>query len=156
MSGRWRRSPATNAELTASSLVRCCSKHVSSSVYIRWRNTKTTTSISGVSVTACFPFPDMTWTAQSGNNACWTVMARDTSQPDQTHPTSGHVLYAYKTTYTCTITAQNSLTTLPAFDFRTSTCYQSTQTWRSSWGYRLDYTIDGSALVSGPLWGQLN
>lgn len=128
----------------------------SSAVYIRWPNTSTSTTIANVSVTFYFPFSAMTWEARTGNNACWTLLTRDTTKPNQVHPTTNRTVYAYTTTYTCAITTVNGTTYLPDFDFRTTTCYQSTSTWRSGWGYQIDYTYNGFVGRFGPLFSQLN
>lgn len=129
----------------------------STAVYIRWANTTTQTRISDVSVTFYFPFSNMTWEERSpGNHTCWTLLERDTTKPDRAHPTTGRTLYAYTTPYTCPITTVNGTTLLPDLDFRTAACYQSTSTWRSDWGYQIDFTFNGLVGVSGPIFGHLS
>lgn len=136
------------------SIYRTSTAAPSTNVYLRWANTSTATQISNVSFTAYFPFNNMTWATQSGHNACWTLIARDASIPNATHPTTGTTLFAYTTTYTCAITAVNGTTSLPKFDFRTSSCYNSSSSWRSDWGYTVNYRLNGVNKTE-TLYGQL-
>lgn len=114
----------------------------SSQVYIQWSNTTTSMSFTNVAITYWYSSPSITWTTWTGHNACWSMLTRDTSQANIIQ--SGVTLYAYKSTYTCAITAASPTTRLPSFSFQSATCISYGTRPSSTWGYTFSYSLNGT------------
>lgn len=130
-------------------------------VGMRWFGTSPETSITNVSTTYWYPFPDMRWSNWGYHDSCWTLPTRD-SQKDTYH--NGNRMYAYSLRYVCPITSTGSEVTLKPFDVQSNSVYVTPVRHTSANVYGLAYyfTLNGIDYVYGagtstgvPSWSTL-
>lgn len=114
---------------------------------VTFSGTTTSTRLTNVSATFYFTRTDIVWSRAGGDTGCWSI---PTLQAGSVQATGSdgvtRTYYPYLTTYTCTITATASTTTLQGYHFR-SQCYNvSTSGWAAArWSRRVaTATINGA------------
>ena len=103
---------------------------VDSGTGVSFKNTKSSTRITGISATFYFAGSDLQWSAATGDSGCWTVPTQKGSAISLPLPTGGNgTFYPYVSSYTCGVTAAAGTTTLKPYRFRTQCLTKDDTSW---------------------------